>query len=266
MDFKREWWKFNEDMDEFLKDICSMANTHTGDNYIIIGVDMYGKLFDAPMPHDEAILQAKHKDKIEPKVNLSWREFEIEGSMISVVEIPHSKDRPHVIKKYKNLTNYIPIRFGSTTVTASRADLDEMYKERQETERTNLKIDFADEQVRWGNNVGFKGNCFMVKLDLDTYESNVPDYITQVSLTENSGDHWRGDQFMFEGRKLNEPYEVQAKQMVLNVVVYISDSQPDGLNSKRLRPNIDLDTIQLEITTRSGTEIVKKIKPGWIKG
>lgn len=267
LELKRQWWDLKSDHDEFLKDICSMANTHTGDPSIIIGLDENGDLHDASLPNDEAKIQSKHKDKIEPKLQVRFNEVEVKGKTLSIITIPHSANRPHVIKKYKNRENWIPVRVGTSTLSASRSDLDEMYKERDRSNLSDLSVRLFDEKITWDNFAGYGkgGSCFAVRLTLDNYKGQAPDYITNVVLREHSGDHWESKHFLFESlRVVDGPLKVEAQDLKENVMVYISDQEPTGLRERRPMPDIDRDTLKLIIHTKSGRQIYIKIKPGWI--
>lgn len=268
VDIKRQWWNLGKNLDEFLKDITSMANTHTGDSIIVIGIDNKGALNDAPLPLDEASIQNKHKEKINPKITIKISEETVEEKTISIIEIPHSLNRPHVIKKYKNQDNWIPIRFGSSTTNASKVDLDIMYGERTMSPKPDLKIGFHEESIRWANFAGYKGMSFAVRLDLDNFEGQKPEIITKISIVENSGDHWTSNHFLFElGKmKIDEGLEVPANKILPNVLVYLCDRMPEGLRNTRSIPDLDRDTLSLNIECRSGKKIVIPIKPIWVQG
>ena len=268
LELKRQWWNLKTSLDEFLKDTCSMANTHSGDSYIIIGLEEDGTLCNAPLPEDEASLQAKHKDKIEPKIQVEFSESNIDGKTISIIKIPHSGNRPHIIKKYKAQENWIPVRFGTATLTASRADLDEMYHERDKgfTPNVSAELSQGKEELVWDNFAGYRGCCFATILTIDNYRGLASDYITNVTLKENSGDYWESKHFLFEDtHQLDGILEIKAREVKEDVRVYISDQEPSGLGDRRKMPNIDRDTITLNLATRSGNIIIIPVKPAWIR-
>src|SRR5688500_14077949 len=84
LDFKIEWWDFKSNgTKEFAKDVCTMANSHNGDSYIVIGVnDKTGEVVDSPLPLDEASLQEKLKSKINPRVNFTVSNLTIEDKIV----------------------------------------------------------------------------------------------------------------------------------------------------------------------------------------
>jgi len=271
LDLKRSWWDGRRGLSEFVKDICAMANTTGGESLIVVGVDQKGKLHNACLPEDEANIQAKHKDKIEPRVKLDIEQLNIEEKTITVIVIPHSRIRPHVILRHQSKKslrkNYIPVRFGSSTEAASRKDLDEMYAEREVKEEPDVKVDFFKKEVKWSNFVGYGrggGNAFGLKLTIDNHLGKAPDYVTRISLVEKGGENWKTTHFWIEGkRRLDGILEVGAGKIMEVVSVYVSDREPDGLTRDE-KPNFDDDRLFLEVVTRSGKKITKEIKPAWI--
>lgn len=269
IDLKRKWWNFQTELDEFLKDICLMANNHSGESYIILGMDEDGTLHNAPTPEDEANIQQRHKSRIEPITEMAIQEFILDGKTVSVLTIPHSTNRPHIIKKARAADNWIPVRLGTTTLTASRSDLDEMYKERDMSESPSLKASFAEKKIGWADYAGYKGTCFAFKLTLDNSKGSAPEYITSIILKEMSGDHWESKHFKIDrdDKRVDEEYKVDAYDRIQSIGVYVSDTLPDGLGNKRPRPDLDKDTLKVIIKTLSGNEIMlDDIKPGWLEG
>lgn len=265
LDLKREWWNFNTQLEEFLKDTCLMANNHSGESYIIIGMDEDGILHNAPVPEDEANIQSRHKSRIEPIIALRIEEFTLNGSIISVLTIPHSTNRPHVVKRFGNRDNWIPIKVGSSTLTASRADLDEMYKERSASNSPSLRVEWTENKVRWANFAGYGDNSFGVKLTLDNSKGSAPGYITKVTIKELSGEHWESQFFKFDGsKKLNDEYKIEAFDRKTGVNFYVSDLPPRSLRENRSMPDVDRDQLKLILQTLND-EIVLDIKPGWLE-
>lgn len=136
IDVKREWWRLGTpDGDaEFARDLCAIVNTRGGgDGAIIVGVDSLGALYPAPISTtkmDKSALQQLIIRRCEPSFEIRPWEYEMEGKIITVVELPRSSNRPHVVKDFKNWKNYIPVRKSTGTFAANRYDLDEMYADR----------------------------------------------------------------------------------------------------------------------------------------
>lgn len=265
LDLKWKWWDMRSELDEFLKDVCSMANTPSGDSYIIVGLKENGATQDAPLPDNEAHIQSKHKDKIEPRIPIKLAEFDVGGKTLSVVTIPHSLNRPHVIKKWRGRDNYIPIRVGSSTLAASRSDLDEMYQERYQSKSPSLSLELVEEEVRWDNYAEYGGPSFFACLKVDNYDGQASDYITNVTLAETGGNHWHSKHFKFEGLGLDQPLEVAAREIKPHVLVYISDTPPEGLRNPRGRPSVGRSRFVLRVSTRSGSQVDIKIKAGGVQ-
>lgn len=266
LDLKTKWWDFNSELNEFLKDICSMANTHTGDSHIVVGLSENGELHNAPLPEDEANIQTKHKDRIEPRLVIKLKEIQIQDKTLSIISIPHSQNRPYIIKKYKNQDNFIPIRVGTSTQTASRLDLDAMYQEREPKTSSNLSVSLYEDRITWDNYAEYHGYCFAVRLNIDNYDGELPDYITKVTLTESTGDKWKSNNFLFQNLKtVDKELKVEAHEVITNKLVYISDQMPTGLRDRRPLPDIDRNSLTLSILTRSNKKIDIKIKPAWIQ-
>ena len=265
LDLKRKWWDFQKDsgVEEFLKDICAMANGQTGDSYIVIGVDEKGSLYDAPLPEDEANIQQRHKDKIEPRIHLMVDEYVIEGKHVSVITIPHSMNRPHVIKRYSNWRHWIPVRFGTSTLTASRLDLDEMYLERYKSHTADLRVRLFEEKIRWGRYKQYGGYCFMIRLLLDNYDGGAPDYIVNAKLHETRGNHWKSQFFMFEGLALNQELRVAAHDRKQGLPLYLSSSSPDQSQTNS-KPTLDKKHVVLSLYARSGRKEDIEIEPSWL--
>ena len=266
LDLKRHWWNFKKksDLDEFLKDICSMANAQSGDANIILGVDEAGKVYDAPIPDDEANIQSRHKDQIEPRVRLMVNEFEVENKTVSVITIPHSTNRPHIIKRHLDIYNWIPVRFGSSTLTASRSDLDEMYDERDKTNESDLHIRLYEEKIRWGNYSAYGGCCFLVRLSIDNYAGGAPDFIVKAVIRQSRDTLWRSKHFMFEGQNLDQELRIGPHERKQAVQLYLSNINPAKAKKKCALPVINDKELRLTLYARSGTQSVVTLKKEWL--
>lgn len=146
-DFKREWWKLNNDegIAEFLKDTSSIANTVGPDGYIAIGFDAKAKVFHDAVFTDCGLKDSsqlpdvvnKHVDRL---YTVNSYDIGIEGHKMSVLHIPPSIDKPHVIRLHKVFSkgvfqrddnNRIWVRKNTKTQIASKYDLDLMYYDRK---------------------------------------------------------------------------------------------------------------------------------------
>lgn len=96
IDFKREHYKIigseNDGASSLIKDLISFANTIRNESaFIIIGVEELGtrkNLIGIDRPIDDNIIQSKIKDKINPRLIFSYENFEFDGKVFGVIEIP----------------------------------------------------------------------------------------------------------------------------------------------------------------------------------
>jgi hypothetical protein len=127
---------------EFIKDVSAMANNNEP-SYIVIGLEdgnfePVGRLsFHHKMNDINQILSGK----IDPPVIVGYREFEIDGNEYGFVEI-YGHNPPYIIardmnhsqtdkKRTKISKGTIFVRHADRTEGISRAELEEMFKNRQ---------------------------------------------------------------------------------------------------------------------------------------
>jgi hypothetical protein len=154
-DFKREWYsnsmKDSDAQSKFLVDVTAIANSYGwADGFLVIGYDDTNKEF-----HSSPFIASGLKDsyevigmikkKIDHPFNVQIIDHIYQGpdgtkNNITIVHIPPTLDKPHVIRMHKTATieypNEIFIRVGSTNERASKHDLDLMYAEKE-----NVQID-----------------------------------------------------------------------------------------------------------------------------
>ena len=146
-DFKAKWYnlKIPKDINEFLKDTSAIANTFGLDGLIIIGYDSKQKSFiqasfcDSNL-RDTSNLNDIINKRIDRLFDITVYEFIIEDNRISVLHIPPSIDKPHVIRNYqtfdknnnvKDELHRIFVRKGSSTYPASKNDIELMFYDRK---------------------------------------------------------------------------------------------------------------------------------------
>ncbi|WP_046214797.1 AlbA family DNA-binding domain-containing protein [Paenibacillus wulumuqiensis] len=138
-ELKREFWKVftkenkrdEEGQSEFVKDLTAMVNTPGPDAYFIIGIDgETGEIYDTRLPIDSAKLTDIIYRKLQDSFDVNFHEIKIDDKYVVVVHIPQSFNKPHVIRRHKNIECYIPVRKGTRTNPATRYDLDLMYNEK----------------------------------------------------------------------------------------------------------------------------------------
>jgi hypothetical protein len=134
IELKREFWDLSNDegKNEFAKDLTLMANSQYGAGNIIVGIDgKTGDLHHTTLPSDAATLANIINRKVLEPFTVEFNEIQVDKKNIIVVHIPHSYNKPHMLRLYKNREMFIPIRKGTRTQAADKYDLDLMYTERE---------------------------------------------------------------------------------------------------------------------------------------
>lgn len=147
-DFKRDWYNLNskKGINEFLKDTTAIANTFGPEGFLVIGFDDKTKKF-----HDTTFSKSGLKDpnelnglinkRVDRLFDINVEDFEFEGHSLSVINIPPSIDKPHVIKNYQtfkkddsiktNEEHVIFVRKNTSSSRATKYDLELMYYDRK---------------------------------------------------------------------------------------------------------------------------------------
>lgn len=146
IDCKLKWWDLTDPLEisEFLKDTSAIANTFGLDGFLIVGFDDKQKQFndtyfsDCNLSDTSYIrnLLIKH---VEPSFDLNTFDITFKNHKLSVLHIPPSVNKPHVIKTYKRQgkngimeeSNKIFIRKNTSNYIASKNDIDIMYYDRK---------------------------------------------------------------------------------------------------------------------------------------
>ncbi|MDN9011092.1 AlbA family DNA-binding domain-containing protein [Brevibacillus laterosporus] len=133
LELKKQFWDVstNDGKEEFAKDLTVFANSPYGGGDIIVGIDGdTGELTHTTLPTDAAQLSDIIANKVQESFPVEFLEVDVDGINIIVVHIPSSNNKPHMLRRYKNRENFIPIRKGTRTVPANKFDLDQMYAEK----------------------------------------------------------------------------------------------------------------------------------------
>jgi len=148
VDFKREWYdlKEKEQINEFLKDTTAIANTVGLDGFIVIGYDekqriFYSSTFSDSKLRDTSDLNGLINKRVDRLFTINSYDIEIDDNKLSVIHIPPSFDKPHVIRNYTTFDksgnektkfeHRIFVRKGTSVYPASKYDLDFMYYDRK---------------------------------------------------------------------------------------------------------------------------------------
>jgi hypothetical protein len=169
IELKKEWWNLSEDLqrNEFLKDITAMANTPGETGYIIVGIDPKGELYDAVIPLDPSKIRGIICKHIQDPMNVEIYLTSVDDKNISVIEVPMSLNKPHIIKEFRSskqtISMFIPIRKGTSINAANKYDIDFMYLEKNR----RIVIDYGLD-VKISNFTGFNSGGDGSDLGSDT--------------------------------------------------------------------------------------------------
>ncbi|WP_158642127.1 helix-turn-helix domain-containing protein [Brevibacillus laterosporus] len=133
LELKKQFWDVstNEGKEEFAKDLTVFANSPYGGGDIIVGIDGdTGELTHTTLPTDASQLSDIIANKVQESFPVEFLEVDVDGINIIVVHIPSSNNKPHMLRRYKNRENFIPIRKGTRTMPANKFDIDQMYAEK----------------------------------------------------------------------------------------------------------------------------------------
>jgi len=150
-DFKREWYnlKENKGINEFLKDVTSIANSYGPDGFIVLGYDekkqtFLSAVFSDNKLRDKSDIYGLITKRTSNVFDLNFIDIDYRNNPISVIHIPPSMDKPILIKEYqtfdskgnlkKRESQKIFVRKNSGTYEASKHDLDLMYYDRKNIE------------------------------------------------------------------------------------------------------------------------------------
>lgn len=141
-DFKLKWYLLSDEhgKNEFVKDLSAIANTYGPDGFLVIGYNDRMKTFEtSPFnasglrdTSDMIDLVNKRVDRI---FNFDLHQMIYNGIVISILHVPPSIDKPHVIRHYlsykgsgtpREAFNSVFVRKGTRTMNASRTDYELM--------------------------------------------------------------------------------------------------------------------------------------------
>lgn len=142
LDFKAKWYdlKDEEQINEFLKDSSAIANTPGLDGFIVIGYDEKANVY-SPSVFKDCKLKDENEltnlliKRLDRNFRIANYDIIIDRHPLSVLHIPPSFDKPHVIRNYikngKPTEHRVFIRHGSTTRVATKYDHDFMAYDRK---------------------------------------------------------------------------------------------------------------------------------------
>lgn len=148
-EWKAKWYGFNcknssnieIDKYEFCKDICGIANSYgIEDGFIVIGVDERNLGLLPTDIADSGFTQDQIKNliysNIDKPVAIDIDYVEVNGIRLSVVHIPVSLDKPHLVSRFitkrgHEQENVIFIRSASASSNANKGQIETMFWERK---------------------------------------------------------------------------------------------------------------------------------------
>jgi hypothetical protein len=147
-DFKRSWYDLTSplDINEFVKDTTSIANTVGLDGFILIGYDDVKKEFNPSIFRDSKLSDSSQimniiNKKVDRLFEINTYDIEVLGHKVSIIHIPPSLDKPHVIRLHQTFhqdgniknsdENRIFVRKNSSTYKASKYDIELMFYDRK---------------------------------------------------------------------------------------------------------------------------------------
>jgi len=152
VELKRQWYDLKKRKDnatykinssKFLKEICALANTYGPTAHMIIGLGEDGIITDSPFTNaglnDKTELYNLVVKFVDKPIRFENHEIitDIDGTSktISVLVIPPSVDKPHVMSEYvtekQTIQNFTPVKKDTGIFPATRTDFDLMYYDNQ---------------------------------------------------------------------------------------------------------------------------------------
>jgi hypothetical protein len=193
LDFKRGWYDLTNEIEgnEFIKDASAIANTPGLDGFIIIGFDektnelFSTKFSDSKLKNSNELMGYINK-RVDRAFQVSYFNLLINEHFLSVLHIPPSFDKPHVIRNYQNNKreeqHRVFIRNGSSTRIANKYDLDFIAYDRKNL-MPEYSLHISSSQKL--NNLNWISSEYKIKCDsFLTIENNGlrPVAINEISL------------------------------------------------------------------------------------
>lgn len=232
IDFKRCWYdlKAPKDINEFLKDTSSIANTVGLDGFIIIGFDDKLKTFHGAKFADCGLRDLTDIGNLIIKgvdngFDINCYDININGNAMSVLHIPPSLDKPHVIRNYikydgnsqKPNPHRIFVRKSTATREASKYDIEMMFYDRKNIipeYKLMASVDFQDVVV--GTVPFFTGGDLYehIKLSLSLTFENAGR--RPIAITAMTIDHYKflKPPFIFSARVPSRPLIIHPNEII----------------------------------------------------
>lgn len=159
---------------EFLKDLAAIANTPGPTGYLIVGInEKNGEIINSPFNkcglNDISELYKLVVKSVDKPVDFELKEipyqFEENKYIISILIIPPSLLKPHLITRYfsksgQEIQNFIPVKKLTNIFPANRSDLELMYYDRK-----NIEPEFALEIKSYNPRLAISGNESEIRIE-----------------------------------------------------------------------------------------------------
>lgn len=124
-------------------------------------------------------------------------------------------------------------------------------KEAQNENSSAPNATLSEPYLSWAANYAGHGASFLAVINIDNYGGG-SNYITQAKVigTDANGTPFITDRFTFEKQQPNQPYPISSDEMT-SVRIFISLDH----TNRRPMPDLDRDTVKLELEFRSGKKI-----------
>ncbi|WP_336516041.1 RNA-binding domain-containing protein [Pollutibacter soli] len=229
VEFKLQWYNLKDPKEimEFLKDLTAIANSFGPDGFIIIGFHaergfQKATLKDSNLKDESDLVDLVNKE-VDRIFHFSIYEVVFEGNLLSVIHIPPSIDKPHIIRKFRkwdkkeNETieeHKIYVRYGKTCRIATRSDIELMYYDRK-----NIIPEYKLSITVAKYNLHFSGALFcMVPFTFENIGSRalaIEDIFFTLKFGDRIDDYYTLD-FQYSGVLVVSPGEIKFEHLKIH--------------------------------------------------
>jgi len=278
---KSKWWDLKSlgGLNEFLKDTCAIVNTFGLDGFIIIGYNDKTKEFSDAQFSDSGCrdntdirhLLIKHVDTV---FDLNTFDINLNGNKLSILHIPPSIEKPHVLKVHKQENkngtgvredfNKIYIRKNTANYVASKNDIDIMYYDRKNIvaeQKLFISVKKQTMGIR-GTSMGSVYNNMAITPTLIFENQGIrPIAIIGIQLSFIEPSATTGDKYEFK-LLMAQPIVIPANEVITATPeLFASFDTPKSLNRAQ-QVNANLQNLKLDdiiITTNSGKILTEQL-------
>ncbi len=260
-DFKRVWYDLKDEQgaQEFIKDSSAIANTYGPDGCIVIGFDDKAKEFtDVTLPIDPSEIINLINKRVDRLFEINTYDIKLFDHSLSIIHIPASLDKPHVIRNYKSyhsdgkekqsLQNVIFVRKNTRRDFATRYDLDlMMWDNKNITPEYRIIPSFNTETIHFTQYDDEIPKCIL-SLTLENIGKR-PVGIIQMELKIKFLENARFfDEMLFSLNRKEQAILIQSGAMWTGRVELNSISNMDKTSSKKLIESFKQNKMYLKFT------------------